>query len=210
MLFAIFGLVIISLLVFLLLLLRRKIDHSSRAITYMAGRTIPSGLQDEQSGENVLKAYAASLRRGTMSALSGRLIDTKNKESASDPLMLSIFVEDQNVNIGRRNIHLIKQGNTYTVGGEKSDFLIFLVPLPPHIGEIHYDGANCTFIPKKPEFFPDIGSEPVPDCIGKTIRVISERKYELTFRFEQFEDPLISLNRLLNSIDVPQRREPLL
>jgi hypothetical protein len=120
--------------------------------------------------------------------------------------MLSIFVDDQNTNIGRRNIHMMKQGYTYTVGGDRSDFLIFLVPLPAHIGEIRFDGQECTFVPKRPEFFPDIGSQPVPNCVGKTIRIISDKKYELTFRIEQYEDPLKALNRLLNSIKIPGRR----
>ncbi|GHU84424.1 hypothetical protein FACS189473_1770 [Spirochaetia bacterium] len=116
--------------------------------------------------------------------------------------MISIFVEDQNTSIGRRNIHALKAGNRYTIGGGKSDFLIFLVPLPPHIGELHFDGQQCTFVPKRPEYFPDTGSEMVPNCIGKTIRVLSDNHYQLSFRMERYEDPLKALNRLLNSVNV--------
>jgi hypothetical protein len=117
--------------------------------------------------------------------------------------MLNLFVEDQNTAIGKRNIHAVKQGYSFTVGGGKSDFLIFLVPIPPHIGEIRCDGANCTFIPRKPKYFPDIGSQQVPDCIGKIIRVVSDKNYELHFRMERYEDPLRALNRLLHSVNVP-------
>jgi hypothetical protein len=117
--------------------------------------------------------------------------------------MLSLFVEDQNTAIGRRNIHAVKSGYTFTVGGGKSDFLIFLVPIPPHIADVSFDGRTCTFIPRKPQYFPDIGSQQVSNCIGKTIRVVSDKKYELLIRIERYEDPLISLNRLLNSIQVP-------
>ncbi|MDR2257511.1 MAG: VWA domain-containing protein [Treponema sp.] len=119
------------------------------------------------------------------------------------PLMLNLFVEDQSTLIGKRNIHAVKPGYTFTVGGGRSDFLIFLVPIPPHIGEVRCDGNRCTFIPRKPQYFPDIGSQQVPDCIGKTIRIISDKKYELHFRMERYEDPLKALNRLLRSVQVP-------
>ncbi|MDR2363351.1 MAG: hypothetical protein LBD65_02935 [Spirochaetaceae bacterium] len=117
--------------------------------------------------------------------------------------MLSLFVEDQNTNIGRRNVHAVKSGYSFTIGGGKSDFLIFLVPVPPRIAELRSDGAQCTLIPRKPEFFPDTGSRQVPDCIGKPIRILSERRYELIIRIDRYEDPLITLNRLLHSVDVP-------
>jgi hypothetical protein len=117
--------------------------------------------------------------------------------------MLNLFVEDQNTLIGKRNIHLVKPGYTFTLGGGKSDFLIFLVPIPPHIGEVRCEGSSCTFIPRQPKYFPDIGSQPVPDCIGKIIRVVSDKHYELHFRLERYEDPLKALNRLLSSVKVP-------
>jgi hypothetical protein len=118
------------------------------------------------------------------------------------PPMLSLFVEDQNTAIGRRNIHVVKEGYTFSIGGGKSDFLIFLVPIPPRIADVRFDGRQCALIPRKPQFFPDTGSEPISDCIGKTIRIVSERGYELFIRIEQYEDPLKALNRLLNSVKV--------
>jgi hypothetical protein len=119
------------------------------------------------------------------------------------PLMLSLFVEDQNTMIGKRNIHLAKPGYNFTIGGGKSDFLIFLVSVPPHIAEVRVDGERCTFIPRRPQYFPDTGSQQISDCIGKMIRIVSEKGYELHLRMERYEDPLLSLNRLLHSVDVP-------
>jgi hypothetical protein len=119
------------------------------------------------------------------------------------PLMLKLFVADQSTFIGKRNTHLVKPGLSYTVGGGRSDFLIFLVRVPPRIGELRYGASGCSFHPRKPEYFPDIGGEPVPDCVGKTIRVVSDKGYELFIRIEQYEDPLIELNRLIRSIKVP-------
>jgi len=132
--------------------------------------------------------------------------DKDYEESEEDTLMLNLFVEDQNTAIGRRNIHAVKEGNTFSIGGGKSDFLIFLVPIPPNIADLQFDGKNCTLIPRKPQYFPDIGAEQVHNCIGKNIRVVSDRKYELHIRIEKYEDPLKSLNKLMNSISVPGER----
>jgi len=126
------------------------------------------------------------------------------QENYSDgPVMLNLFVEDQNTAIGRRNIHAVKPGYRFTIGGGKSDFLIFLVPMPPNIADLYFDGRNCTLTPRLPKHFPDLGSQPVPSCIGKNIRVVSERNYELYIRVERYEDPLPKLNKLLNSISAP-------
>jgi hypothetical protein len=119
------------------------------------------------------------------------------------PLMLKLFVLDQNTFIGKRNTHLVKPGVSFTVGGGNSDFLIFLVPVPANIGELKYESSGCNFYPRKNQYFPDTGSTPVNDCIGKNIRVMSEKGYELFFRFEQYEDPLLKLNRLMHSVNVP-------
>jgi hypothetical protein len=130
--------------------------------------------------------------------------NTENTDQAlPNPPTLNLFVEDQNTAIGRRNIHNIKRGSVFSVGGGDSDFLIFLVPLPPKVGELRYDGNSCTFTPLKPGYFPDIGSSAVPECIGKTIRILSDKKYEVFFHFERYSDPLVALNRLLNSISIP-------
>jgi hypothetical protein len=123
--------------------------------------------------------------------------------TGSGPLLLNLFVEDQNTGIGKRNVHALKPGYRFTIGGGKSDFLIFLVPIPQAIGEVRRDGNRCTFIPRKSKYFPDLESKELPDCIGKTIRVISDKNYEIRFRLERYEDPLAVLNRALNAVKVP-------
>jgi len=124
-------------------------------------------------------------------------------ENTDGPVLLNLFVEDQNTAIGKRNVHSLKPGYSLTIGGGKSDFLIFLVPVPPQIAEVRHDGRNCVFVPRKPQYFPDIGSQTIPHCIGKTFRVISDKKYELHIRLEKYEDPLHALNKMLRSIKVP-------
>jgi hypothetical protein len=132
-----------------------------------------------------------------------KVYDENTLNSDGGPVLLQLFVADQNTAIGKRNIHAVKSGYSYTIGGGKSDFLIFLVPVPPHIAEVRHDGRNFAFIPAKPQYFPDIGSQTIPNCIGKTFRVISDKKYELHIRLERYEDPLAALNKLLRSIKVP-------
>jgi hypothetical protein len=122
----------------------------------------------------------------------------------SGPLLLNLFVEDQNTAIGKRNIHNLKSGYGLSVGGGKGDdFLIFLVPIPAGIGELRRMGSQLSFIPRKPKYFPDLGSNELRDCLNKTIRIISDKNYEMRFRFEMYEDPLIALNRVLMSVKVP-------
>ena len=120
------------------------------------------------------------------------------------PLLLNLFVNDQCTSIGKRNIHSLKSGYSLSVGGgQADDFFIFLVPMPSNLGEIRRDGSQLTFVVKKPKYFPDIKSNEIRDCINKTIRIVSDKNYEIRFNFEMYEDPLVSLNRLLHSVKVP-------
>jgi hypothetical protein len=114
--------------------------------------------------------------------------------------MLKLYVADQSTLIGKRNTHIVKPGLTYTIGGGNSDFLIFLVQVPPNIGELRYQNSTCSFYPRKPEYFPGLNNQPIHDCVGKTIRAVSDKGFELYFRLEQYEDPLVELNKLFNSI----------
>jgi hypothetical protein len=167
--------------------------------------------ENQKRSAEMMSTFAASQKQAGTPPLSHPLPKPKplprdkpdNQSFDNGPPMLSLFVEDQNTAIGRRNIHALKAGYTFSVGGGKSDFLIFLVPMPPHIADLHFDGRQCTFIPRNPRYFPDIGSQQVPNCIGKTIRVISDKRYELHIRMERYEDPLKALNKLLHSIAVP-------
>jgi hypothetical protein len=199
---------------------RRLRESPSRTIVSAASepkispRIIPQDGEEKRKDETVnrdaelLASFAANQRRSTLTAASRRpaVPDHVNESmSMNGSPMLSLFVEGQNTSIGRRNIHTVKPGYTLSVGGGKSDFLIFMVPMPPHIADVHFDGNQCTFIPRKPQFFPDIGSQQVSNCIGRTIRVLSEKKYEFFIRIDRFQDPLVALNRLLYSIRTPEK-----
>ncbi|HCC38286.1 MAG TPA: hypothetical protein DEQ14_12160, partial [Treponema sp.] len=194
-------------LILIILLLSRRLHRSpNRAMARAA-----SPAEDEPAEEPPpftdhsaeLASYAASQKRRTTPYDDRRPVTAPLPADYSGPVTLNLFVEDQNTFIGKRNIHSVKPGHTFTIGGGNSDYLIFLVPVPPAIGEIRVEGNNCTFTPRKPKYFPDIGSQQVSNCIGKTIRIVSDKNYELRFRFERYEDPLHALNKLLNSVKVP-------
>ena len=204
------GLIILSLLILILIifLLTRNLHSSpNRAMSHAT-----SGSSDSRSND-MLSEYATKQKNSGASPIMASpperkkmpkdIPDMQGNIFDGSPAMLSIFVEDQNTAIGKRNIHSVKPGSSYSVGGGNSDFLIFLVPVPPNIGELRYDGRSCTFVPLKPKYFPDIGSQPVSNCIGRTIRIISDKNYEMHFRIVRYEDPLLALNKLLNSIQMP-------
>lgn len=126
---------------------------------------------------------------------SGIMADSDGK------IMLNLFVENQNTNIGKRNVHQMKTGSSLTIGGGASPFLIFLVKFPPNLAEVRYTGRNCSLAILKPEYFPYEKSTVINDCIDRPITVVSSKGYSVTFMIRQFEDPVVTLNRLLNSIN---------
>ena len=202
------GILALLLLALLIFLTARRLQSSpNRVMAQAASPDYSDRLQsqrDEQiKGAALIGSYAEAQRNTRKPLPRDKMYPEAGEAIDGGPLVLNLFVEDQNTAIGRRNIHAVKPGYTFSVGGGRSDFLIFLVPLPPHIADIRSDGRNCTFIPRKPKYFPDIGSQQVSNCIGKTIRVISDRNYELFIRMERYEDPLKKLNKILQSISVP-------
>jgi hypothetical protein len=115
---------------------------------------------------------------------------------------VELIVEEQNPHIGHRNVHAIHAGSSKSVGGGSSDFLVFLVPVPRRVADIHFDGEKLVFVPRRPEFFPDLQG-PVEDCLGAEIRMLSSSGYPLTLSFRAYEEPTVTINRLLHCIDVP-------
>ena len=208
----IIGIIILALIILgiIVFFATRRLGSSPNRVIKQAASSKPVSRDDKTpiaDNSKDLAKYAAVQNRQRSTPYDNRPIKTESVKNAvinpSGPLLLNLFVEDQNTAIGKRNIHSLKSGYSLSVGGGQSDFLIFLVPIPANIGEIHRDGSQCSFIPKKPKYFPDLGSNELRDCINKTIRVISDKNYELRFRFEMYEDPLVALNRVLMSVSVP-------
>jgi hypothetical protein len=202
------GILLLLILGFVIIMMLRNLNSSPNRVMASA-TTIDTGPANRNGSAvrdaALLNSFASTAKAASRSAPPRRYHRDDQNQSLSNPSMLNLFVEDQNTAIGRRNVHTLKAGSRFTVGGGNSDFLIFLVPIPPQIGELRFDGTNCTFVPLKSKYFPDIGSQQVPECIGKTIRVLSDKNYELFFHFERYTDPLVTLNQLLHSINVPEK-----
>lgn len=115
---------------------------------------------------------------------------------------LVLHVQDQNPNVGKRNIRAMHAGGRASVGGGKSAFLIFLLPVPRTLAYLFYDGIDATLVPQKPEFFPDYDS-PIQSCIGRDIRVVTTKGKELFIRFERYVPPLEKINKLLHCLETP-------
>ena len=117
-------------------------------------------------------------------------------------IKVELRVSEQNSHIGHRNIHELHEGASKTVGSRRSDYLVFLVPVPHTIGELHFDGETCTFAPRRADLFPGLAG-PVRDCLGVDIPMVSPRGYPLVLRFVRWEAPVDRINRLLHCIEVP-------
>lgn len=117
-------------------------------------------------------------------------------------LRVELRVRNQNPFIGSRNIKTLHAGRHKTIGGKSSDFLVFLLPLPRRIADIHYDGQTITIVPVKPVYFPDY-TGPVNANLGEDIRLVNSWGNELFMRFERYISPLEKLNKLLHCIEVP-------
>jgi hypothetical protein len=205
---------LLFILALIIILVARRLQSSPNRA--MASAALASGTKpisqeeaakhkDQSAARNaeLLESYAASQRPGTPNAPRRTPLYNAPNQPTEGPLMLNLYVDGQSTAIGRRNIHNAKQGVTFTIGGGTSDFLIFFVNIPPHIAEVRYDGNQCAFYPRKAQYFPDTGSQVISNCIGQAVRVISDKKYEFFIRVDRYQDPLIALNRLLHSIEIP-------
>jgi len=197
----------ILLLILLIFFISRRLGSSPNRV--MASVSSTGGKEEKFTDHSkYLANYAAGQSKQRVTPYQDRPVKQQAGAQAtinpSGPLLLNLFVDDQSTSIGKRNIHSLKSGYSLSVGGGKSDdFHIFLVQMPPHLGDIRRNGSQLTFIPRKPKYFPDLGSNEVRDCINKRIRVVSEKGYEMWFSFVTYEDPLEALNRVLHSIKVP-------
>jgi hypothetical protein len=117
-------------------------------------------------------------------------------------LRVELRVRNQNPFIGSRNIKTLHSGGHKTIGGKSSDFLVFLLPVPKRIADIHYDGQNITIVPVRPAYFPDYQG-PIAASMGEEIRIVNDRGNELFLCFERYVSPLEKLNKLLHCIEVP-------
>ena len=117
-------------------------------------------------------------------------------------LRVEFRVEDQNPCVGLRNVRTLHSGGKKTIGGKRSDFLIFMVPVPARVAEVHFDGEDLTIVPLRPEYFPDY-SGPISGCLESPVRMVNRYGKELTLSFGRYVPPADRLNRILHCVDAP-------
>jgi len=139
------------------------------------------------------------VRRRLQDAAFARFFEGLSERRGAGIRPLLLRVDEQNPNIGARNIHRVLPGASLSVGGDGSAFVIFYVPMPRRIGIIRNEKGRYMFVPKRLEHFLDL-QQPLPDCVGQPIRVLSTRGRPVTIRFQEYVSPLEEINRLMRSI----------
>ncbi len=190
-------------------------ERNARSSAMNDGESSKANNTANQTGTNTQGAATSSTAMAAAGASSPLMRNMPVSEDFpvrkhEERIMLSLFVNDQNTAIGRRNVHLLKAGGKLSLGGGNSDFLVFIVRFPERIAKVHFDGEQCHLTIHKPEFFPNAESSVIEDCIGKRIDIVSAKGYKVWFRIDRYEDPLEKLNRFLRSIEhqqtgIPQR-----
>ncbi|MFP4362424.1 MAG: VWA domain-containing protein [Spirochaetia bacterium] len=117
---------------------------------------------------------------------------------------LELRVDDQNRQIGMRNIHYIPDGNSMYVGCS-DQFIIFIYKVPHRIAEIQRQDELFIFKPLKQEYFPDIGNE-LKDCVNVPIKVRTEAGKEFYIRFIPYVSQLEEINRILSLTRKPGKQ----
>lgn len=108
----------------------------------------------------------------------------------------------QNPNVGKRNIKTMHAGGKRSLGGGSSDFLVFLLPIPRRVADVHYDGENITVVPVRRSYFP-YAEGPLEDCLGRDIALHLPDGKILTMRISRYTPPVEQINKLLHCIDSP-------
>lgn len=158
-----------------------------------------------------LQAEEKNERLSVLSSAAKKIVPhmvTRHGAKANEPIvirensniMLELAVDNQNPHIGKRNIHMMKAGSRLSIGGGVSAFLIFLVKFPSNIAEIRYDGKQCDLAILKPEYFPYETQNIIENCVDREFVIVSDKQYEVAFTMKVYEDPVLKLNRILNSI----------
>lgn len=188
----------------------RKDITREEARAYAEGRALTeeeaSRYRDTSARDaaDALAAFAAasSPNRPVPTASQSRPAEFTPVVKRTGSLRVELRVSDQNPNVGLRNIRTLQSGGRKTIGGKRSDFLVFLVPVPPRIAEVYFDGEDLTVVPLRPEFFPDYAG-PIPGCLGAPIRMVNRFGKVLTLTFVRYVPPADRLNKILRCLEAP-------
>jgi hypothetical protein len=159
--------------------------------------------EEEAEAERMWALEEAADAEGLRKAESAIDAMTIRKEGR---LRVEFRINEQNPLIGFRNIRNLRPGMRLSLGGLKtSDFLVFVVRVPPRLARLYFDGERLAFVPVRKEYFPDLDGM-LEDCLGKPIRCVTPRGFSMTMTFSRYEDPAERLNRMNSLIDLKGSR----
>jgi hypothetical protein len=180
--------------------------RSADILAEAAARKSPAAALAEFAASHALPAKAKTAAAAPKTPKTGApVVAEANRDRVvvrPGSLRVELRVEGQNPNIGSRNVHTLHAGAAKTVGGGRSDFLVFLVPTSKRAAELHYDGEKLRLVPLKPELFPATEG-PIEDCLDRDILMLGKNAYPLVLRFIAYERPADKINRLLHCIETP-------
>ncbi|MCX7025798.1 MAG: VWA domain-containing protein [Spirochaetes bacterium] len=167
------------------------------------GQKAGSREKDEHAAET-LASYRrlTSLRREQLSAPSAPGFAFQPRIRTSSSIRVELTVSGQTTLVGLRNIKTLHAGSVKSIGGARSDFLVFLVPMPHRIADIHFDGDDLILVPTRRELFPDYDA-PIEHCMETDITFISRHGWPMALRFSRYVPPTEKLNSLLHCIETP-------
>ncbi|HOX91352.1 MAG TPA: vWA domain-containing protein [Spirochaetales bacterium] len=150
-------------------------------------------------------------RLGTVGSLSARPVAVRETQQAfvytgglkrPGAARFELTVSGQNANIGTRNIKAMHAGGKRSIGGGKSDFSVFLLPVPRRIADVYYDGENVTVVPLRRAYFP-YAEGPLENCLDTDLPIMLPGGKTLCMRIQRYRPPVEQINKLLHCIDSP-------
>ncbi len=177
------GIILVTILIFLLIKIIKNINFSNN-----------KAYHKNLTGTKKTKTISNSSKVKKISDL---------KENIKQgQIIIEMIVKNQNRQIGQRNIHVIRNNHSFSVGGAGSEyFLIFIIPTGKRIAEITMENDLLTFTPISSENFPDLLDGKIKDCLNIPIRVVSKNGVETSIVFKEWISPVEKLNRIMHLLD---------
>jgi hypothetical protein len=220
------GALVVSVLVWLFLLMRRKLHETSLAglaesstgkpaaarhparagATAAAAPVVPARrklvpiMESGRRAAASLPAAAPRVRAPRPTAASlRRSLPAVGRRPSTLPPLIEMRVSLQNSHVGFRNVHRVLPGTARSVGGGASSYLVFITRVPRGIAEIRNEGGAYTFVPLAGGYFPEHPG-PVKRCLGLEIPFTGPKGHRYTIAFREWKSALDEINALMRSV----------
>ena len=148
----------------------------------------------------LISLFLRKIMRSTVFA-AGTSVAIKHGTFVERDRPVEMTVEGQNSHIGTRNVHVVKDGTSRSIGGGRSSYLVYLFPFPAHIATISCKGESYIFTPEKEEFCEN--KRIITDCLDQEITIVSKTGRKVNFRFRKYISELEKINMIMHLTDKP-------